>query len=95
MDHNLQRSRKNVPVEGVVGVPRLANSTVEGVGDVDTGELSLLVDLSDVDLDRGVVLGRDEAVGGRALAGDVKVDNLALQVVGSALPPPIGCMPIL
>lgn len=52
---------------------------MEGVGDVGAGALSLLVDLGDVDLDGCVVLGGYEAVGGGALAGDVKVDNLALE----------------
>lgn len=32
-----------------------------------------LVNLGDGDLDGGVVLGLDDAVGGRALAGDVAV----------------------
>ena len=43
---------------------------------VDTG----LVEVADVDLHGSVVLGLDEAVGPAALAGDVKVDVLALGV---------------
>jgi hypothetical protein len=50
----------------------------ESVGDVGAGHLARLVDLGDVDLNRGVVLGRDEAVGRTALARDVEVDDLAL-----------------
>ncbi len=66
------------PVEGLVGVASLADTAREGVGDVGAGHLARLVDLGDVDLNRGVVLGRDEAVGRTALARDVEVDDLAL-----------------
>lgn len=52
---------------------------MESVGHLLSGHLSLVVDLDDADLDRGVILGSDQTVGGRALAGDVKVDNLALR----------------
>lgn len=69
----------HAPVEGLVSVASLADSAREGVGDVGASHLARLVDLGDVDLDRGVVLGRDEAVGRTALARDVKVDDLALQ----------------
>lgn len=72
------QSTQNTPVERVIRVTSLTNSTVEGVGDVGSSHLSLVVNLGNVDLNRGVVLGGDEAVGRRALAGDVKVDNLAL-----------------
>lgn len=51
---------------------------MEGVGNLLSGHLSLIINLGDVDLDRSVILGSDQSVGGRALAGDVKVDNLAL-----------------
>ena len=40
--------------------------------------LAVLVHVGHSDLDRGVVLGRDEAVGRTALARDVEVDDLAL-----------------
>lgn len=69
---------KDAPVEGVVRVASLAEDTGESVGNVGAGHLARLVNLGDVDLNRSVVLGRDEAVGRAALAGDVKVDNLAL-----------------
>lgn len=39
------------------------------------------IDVGDVDLDRAVILGLDQAVGRRALARDVKVDGLALRVL--------------
>ena len=69
---------QNGPVEGLVGVASLADTARESIGDVGAGHLARLVDLGDVDLDRGVVLGRDEAVGRTALARDVEVDDLAL-----------------
>lgn len=37
--------------------------------------------LSDLNLDGGVVLGGNESVGGRALAGDVQINNLPLVVL--------------
>lgn len=38
------------------------------------GVAAVLVNLANVDLDRGVVLGLNDAVGRRALAGDVTVE---------------------
>ena len=38
-----------------------------------TGVTAVLVNLGDGDLDGGVVVGLDDAVGGAALAGDVAV----------------------
>ncbi len=38
----------------------------------------------DLNLDGGVVLGGDESVGGGALAGDVKINNLLLVVLHSS-----------
>ena len=37
--------------------------------------------IGDIDLDRGAVLSCDESVGGRALSGDVKINNLLLVVL--------------
>ena len=37
--------------------------------------------LSDLDLDGSVVLSSDESVGGRALAGDVEINNMSLVVL--------------
>lgn len=51
---------------------------MEGVGNIGTGNLALLVHLSDIDLNRCMVLGRNETVRGRALAGHVEVHNLSL-----------------
>lgn len=58
-------------VDGVVALAHGANETAEGVGLVLAGVAAVLVDLADGDLSGSVVLGLDDAVGGRALAGDV------------------------
>lgn len=58
-------------VDGVVALTHGADEAAEGVGLVLAGVAAVLVDLADGDLDGGVVLGLDDAVGGRALAGDV------------------------
>lgn len=62
-------------VDAVVSLTTATDVTAEGVGEVlaDNGA-ALLVDLGDRDLDRRVVLGLDEAVSGRALARNVKLD---------------------
>ena len=60
------------PVHGVVALGHGADETGEGVDVVLAGDLTaVLVNLGDGDLDGGVVLGLDDAVGGRALPGDV------------------------
>ena len=50
-----------------------------GVGAEHT--TSLWVDIAEVDLDGGLVLGADQAVRGGALAGDVQVDNFTFIVL--------------
>lgn len=61
-------------VHGIVGLAHGADEAAEGVDVVLAGDgAAVLVDLGDVDLDRAVVLGLDDAVGGAALAGDVTV----------------------
>jgi hypothetical protein len=69
------------PVKSIVRVPSLPQPSVESVRDVRASHLALIVDLGDVDLHRGVVLGRDETVRGGALAGDVEVYDLALHTI--------------
>lgn len=59
------------PVQGVVALAHGADEAAEGIGLVLAGVAAVLVDLADADLDRGVVLGLDDATGGAALAGDV------------------------
>lgn len=58
-------------VHAVVGLAHGANEAAEGVGLGLASESAVLVDLGDADLNRAVVLGLDDAVGGAALAGDV------------------------
>lgn len=63
-------------VQSVVGLAHSANEAAEGVDVVLAGDgAARLVNLGDGDLDRGVVLGLDDAVGGRALAGDVAISQ--------------------
>mgnify|MGYP001321979848 CR=1 FL=1 len=67
-------------VEGGIRFSLTAHETSHGVSGVLAGVLAGLINLTDVDLDGGVLLGAEDAVGGGALAGDVHVDNLALLV---------------
>lgn len=61
-------------VQGIVGLAHGTDEAAEGVDVVLAGDGAAgLVNLGDGDLDGGVVLGLDDAVGGRALAGDVAV----------------------
>ena len=53
------------PVEAVVGLTHGANETADGVGLVVAGVAAVLVNLANAELDRGVVLGPDDASGGR------------------------------
>jgi len=59
------------PVQRVIALAARAHKTAQGVGLVLAGVAAVLVDLGDGDLDGAVVVGLDDAVGGRALAGDV------------------------
>jgi hypothetical protein len=60
-------------VQGVIALATGTDETAEGVALVLAGVATVLVNLADGDLDRGVVVGLDDAVGGAALAGDVAV----------------------
>lgn len=51
------------PVDAVVGLAHSANEARESVDLVLAGVATVLVDLSDADLDGGVVLGLDDASG--------------------------------
>lgn len=63
-------------VQSVVGLAHSANEAAEGVDVVLAGDGAAgLVNLGDGDLNGGVVLGLDDAVGGRALAGDVAISQ--------------------
>lgn len=60
-------------VQRVVALATGADETAQGVDLALIGETAVLVNLADGDLDGGVVVGLDDAVGGAALAGDVAV----------------------
>lgn len=60
-------------VEGVVALAAGTDETAQSVGLVLAGVSAVLINLADGDLDRGVVVGLDDAVGGAALAGHVAV----------------------
>lgn len=60
-------------VQAVVALGPRPHESAEGVDLVLTGVAAVLVNLADADLDAGVVLGFDDAVGGAAFAGDVAV----------------------
>ena len=68
-------------VDAGVGLTAGSHESSEGDGLLLAGDLAGLVNLSDVDLDGGVVLGSDESVSGGALSGNVKVNNLLLVVL--------------
>lgn len=52
------------PVEAVVALAHGTDEARQGVDLVVTGVAAVLVNLADADLDRGVVLGLDDASGG-------------------------------
>lgn len=60
-------------VQRVIALTTGTDETAEGVALVLAGVATVLVNLGDGDLDGGVVVGLDDAVGGAALAGDVAV----------------------
>ena len=60
-------------VEGVVTLAAGTDETTESVGLVLAGVAAVLVNLANGELDRGVVVGLDDAVGGAALAGHVAI----------------------
>lgn len=66
-------------VEGVVALAHGSDETAEGVDVVLALDgTAVLVNLGDGDLDRAVILGLDDAVGGAALAGDVTGDAVSV-----------------
>lgn len=67
-------------VQGVVALAHSPHEAAEGVGLVLASVTTVLVNLADGNLDGGVVLGLDDAVGGRALAGDVAAVQVSGQV---------------
>lgn len=68
-------------VEGIVALTHGTDETAEGVDVVlALNSATVLVNLGDGDLDRSVVLGLDDAVGGAALAGDVATIRIQLAI---------------
>ena len=57
-----------------------SHSSSEAEGLVGTEGLAVSVHIHDIELDRGEVLGPDDAVGSAALARDVQVHDLPLLV---------------
>lgn len=65
-------------VHGVIGLSHGTNESTQSVDVVLSGDsAAALVNLGDRNLDRTVVLGLDDAVGGRALAGDVATKEMS------------------
>lgn len=62
-------------VQGIVALAHGPYESAQGVDLVLARVSAVLINLADGDLDRCVVLGLDDAVGGAALAGDVTVKN--------------------
>jgi hypothetical protein len=58
-------------VQGIVALAHCSYKAAKGVDLALACVSAVLVNLADGDLDRCVVLGLDDAVGGAALAGDV------------------------
>ena len=53
----------------------------EGDGSLRALRFAMLVNISDLNLDGGVVVGRDECVRGGTLSWNVQVDNFVLIVL--------------
>jgi hypothetical protein len=53
-------------VKRVVRLSLLTDETTESIGGEGVGETTFSIDITNVDLDRRMVLGSDETVGGRA-----------------------------
>jgi hypothetical protein len=60
-------------VQAVVALPHLAHKSAESIDVVLASVAAVLVDFGDRNLDRGVILGLDNAIGSGALAGDVAI----------------------
>jgi hypothetical protein len=68
-------------VEGVIALTAGTDEAAKSVGLVLTSVATVLVNLADGELDGGVVVGLDDAVGGAALAGHVAVESKVMLVV--------------
>jgi hypothetical protein len=68
-------------VEGVIALAAGTDEAAKSVGLVLAGVAAVLVNLADGELDGGVVVGLDDAVGGAALAGHVAEREVMLVVL--------------
>ena len=59
------------PIKTVIGLPHRPHESTHSIRLVLASVSAILIDFADGELDRGVVLGFDDAVGGGAFAGDV------------------------
>ena len=67
-------------VDRVIGFTEGSNESREGIGLGCTSESALGIHISNVDLNRSMVLGVDQATSGRAFARNIKIDYLSLVV---------------
>jgi hypothetical protein len=65
-------------VQGIVALAHGSHEAAQGVDLALACESAILINLANRDLDRCVVLGLDNAVGGAALAGDVTVKTIEI-----------------
>jgi hypothetical protein len=63
-------------VQGIIGLSHRANETAKSIDLALTSESTVLIDLSNGDLDGCVILGLDDSVGSAALSWDVAVEEL-------------------
>lgn len=68
-------------VNGVVAARLLAEVAADGEGGDLTIVHTTLINIGEVDLHGSVILRSDQAVGGRALAGDVKINTFSSVVL--------------
>lgn len=65
-------------VDGVISLGLLADKTREGIGGEAAGVTTASINLTNVDLDRGVILGSDQTVCGGANQRDKKENSLSI-----------------
>lgn len=68
------------PVQRVIALTHGSHESAESVNLALACESTILINLANGDLDGCMILGLDNAVGGTALSGDVKVDEFTLVV---------------
>ena len=68
-------------VETGIGFTSLSHESGESNGLFLSGDFARGVNVGDLNLDRGVVIGCDETVSGRALSWDVKIHDLSFIVL--------------